>query len=125
MERNVDYVMRTLPAGLDVDEIKAELEALHFNVISVTPMFTTRPTKQQQLGGLTHVDKRQVPIGGGRIVIFIFDSFRLGKEGCVLLAPQYPVKGVFSKAGTIHCERRSLKPKRLSKLLFLNFNLQL
>ncbi|KAG8227902.1 hypothetical protein J437_LFUL006349 [Ladona fulva] len=61
-KRNVDYVIRNLPAGLDVDKIKAELEALHFNVISVTPMFTTRPTKQQQLEGLTHVDKRQVPM---------------------------------------------------------------
>ncbi|KAG8240199.1 hypothetical protein J437_LFUL016696 [Ladona fulva] len=60
--KNVDYVIRDLPAGLDVDEIKAEHEALHVNVISVTPMFIARPTKQQQLDGLTHVDKRQVPM---------------------------------------------------------------
>ncbi|KAG8225105.1 hypothetical protein J437_LFUL004025 [Ladona fulva] len=38
------------------------MEAFHINIISVTPMFTTTPTKQQKLEGLTHVVKRQVPI---------------------------------------------------------------
>ncbi|KAG8238754.1 hypothetical protein J437_LFUL018318 [Ladona fulva] len=46
--------------------------------------------------------------------------FSVRKRRLCVVGSSVPCERVFSKAGTIHCERRSLKPKRLSKLSYVS-----